>query len=116
SPPGSGRRIGRPRSRARVPRAAMRPEASPPAEERNALHQFAQDVREKGTVGAVIETVRQNPLLLLPGGSVLMVAKHAFLSDGGAEGDQQPVGAGQAAIGAQPACGFDLGSALEPRQ
>jgi len=43
--------------------------------DRNALHKFAQDIRERGTVGAVCEAVKQNPLLLVPGGSVIMAAQ-----------------------------------------
>eukprot|EP00450_Noctiluca_scintillans_P012001 CAMPEP_0194502064 /NCGR_PEP_ID=MMETSP0253-20130528/24298_1 /TAXON_ID=2966 /ORGANISM="Noctiluca scintillans" /LENGTH=214 /DNA_ID=CAMNT_0039344149 /DNA_START=97 /DNA_END=741 /DNA_ORIENTATION=- len=42
--------------------------------ERNVLHSFADQIRDKGTFGAVCDTVKRNPVLLLPGGSLVMAA------------------------------------------
>jgi len=60
--------------------------------DRNALHKFAQDIRERGTVGAVCEAVKQNPLLLVPGGSVIMAAQALMggTSDRGHVGATEP--------------------------
>lgn len=60
----------------------------PEPDERNALHKFAQDIREKGAVSAMVDTVKENPLLLLPGGSILMAAQ-AFLGSP-EEQEEQP--------------------------
>mmetsp|Transcript_126640 Transcript_126640/g.405461 ORF Transcript_126640/g.405461 Transcript_126640/m.405461 type:complete len:243 (+) Transcript_126640:61-789(+) len=57
-------------------------------EERNAFHKFAQDIREKGSVTAMVEAVKENPLLLVPGGSVLMVAQALWSRMG--DGDERP--------------------------
>mmetsp|Transcript_33896 Transcript_33896/g.74190 ORF Transcript_33896/g.74190 Transcript_33896/m.74190 type:complete len:120 (+) Transcript_33896:87-446(+) len=69
--------------------------------ERNALHSFAQDIREQGTLGAVYGAVKRNPLLLVPGGSVIMAAQ-ALL----ARGDETEEDV------AMPLDSFDLASAL----
>mmetsp|Transcript_64054 Transcript_64054/g.187422 ORF Transcript_64054/g.187422 Transcript_64054/m.187422 type:complete len:188 (-) Transcript_64054:245-808(-) len=80
-----------------------------PGEDRNGLHKFAQDIRERGTLGAVVEAVKQNPLLLVPGGTAIMAAQ-AWLGSGDPSEDAC------AASGPGPHCvdEFDLSSVLAP--
>eukprot|EP00931_Biecheleriopsis_adriatica_P009645 TRINITY_DN110707_c0_g1_i1.p1 TRINITY_DN110707_c0_g1~~TRINITY_DN110707_c0_g1_i1.p1 ORF type:complete len:155 (-),score=42.21 TRINITY_DN110707_c0_g1_i1:36-500(-) len=90
--------------------SASHPTGAPQEEEdRNALHKFAQDIRERGTVGAIAEAVYQNPLLLVPGGTLIMAAQ-AALSTEAEEGSQDSCQRG----GGTEAGGFDLASALAP--
>uniref|UniRef100_A0A7S4WBM6 Uncharacterized protein n=1 Tax=Alexandrium monilatum TaxID=311494 RepID=A0A7S4WBM6_9DINO len=99
-------------------------EGDAPEEDRNALHKFAQDIRERGTVGAVVEAVKKNPLLLVPGGTAIMAAQ-AFLASGdGSAAEDGSVESGpgfnlpsySSSSAPEPYCsgGFDLASALAP--
>lgn len=80
------------------------------ASERNFLHAVADDIRERGVVGSAVNAVRENPLLLLPGGTILTFA-HRGLSGGC--GSWAGNGA-EAAAQNGATSGFDIASALDP--
>lgn len=89
--------------------------------ERNFLHEVADDIRAHGVIGSAMNAVKENPLLLLPGGSLLTLAHRGLqrcnrgAGTSGAEPGSFPPQV-LARDGAPPYCGdtgnFSLLSAL----
>eukprot|EP00929_Paragymnodinium_shiwhaense_P077900 TRINITY_DN40236_c0_g1_i1.p1 TRINITY_DN40236_c0_g1~~TRINITY_DN40236_c0_g1_i1.p1 ORF type:complete len:289 (+),score=65.11 TRINITY_DN40236_c0_g1_i1:47-868(+) len=77
--------------------------------DRNLLHEIADDIRERGVIGSAVNAVKENPLLLLPGGTLLTLA-HRQLTATGSEAAEN---CGAAAGGFD---GFDIATALAPTE